>query len=206
MTTLGRDPDEDVRRLLDQDDQQPGAAHDSTILRAARGLAATAVTAPRLRTPSRVRTWALAASLTVVLAGAAFEWQAIHSHPPDTPVGSSTAGLWIAPGLIDPGLTRGQREATRINLARGTLSVRLRLRVATPESGKAFDAELSTSSGRAVYSVRGLQPIASGGAVELDVDVPASALVAGSYVVTVRPQDSSDGTAADDYAFSVTSP
>ncbi len=57
-----------------------------------------------------------------------------------------------------------------------------------------------------MYSVRGLQPIASGGAVELDVDVPASALVAGSYVVTVRPEDSTDGTATDDYAFSVTSP
>lgn len=231
MSTPGRDPDEDVRRLLDQDGEQPGAvgqqpspAHDLNILRAAREFTASdgaspshgarasggAVAAasrpspprtPSRTAPSRMRTWALAASVSVVLVGVALEWQALHSSRTGTQVGSPSGGLWVAPGLLDAGMTRGQREAPRIDVARGATTVRLRLRLAMPANGKAFDVELSTSSGRAVHSLRGVHPTASND--ELDVDVPASVLRAGSYVMTVRPQDTSDGTAADDYVFSV---
>jgi hypothetical protein len=225
VSTPGRDPDEDVRRLLDQDGEQPGTvgqqpspAHDLNILRAAREFAASdgasasggEVAAarrpspprtPSRTAPSRMRTWALAASVSVVLVGVALEWRALHSSRTDTQVGSPSGGLWVVPGLLDAGMTRGQREAPRIDVARGATTVRLRLRLAMPANGKAFDVELSTSSGRAVHSLRGVHPTASND--ELDVDVPASVLRAGSYVMTVRPQDTSDGTAADDYVFSV---
>jgi hypothetical protein len=225
VSTPGRDPDEDVRRLLDQDGEQPGTvgqqpspAHDLNILRAAREFAASdgasasggEVAAasrpspprtPSRTAPSRMRTWALAASVSVVLVGVALEWRALHSSRTGTQVGSPSGGLWVVPGLLDAGMTRGQREAPRIDVARGATTVRLRLRLAMPANGKAFDVELSTSSGRAVHSLRGVHPTASND--ELDVDVPASVLRAGSYVMTVRPQDTSDGTAADDYVFSV---
>ena len=206
MNTPGRDPDEDMRRLLDEDGERPGAAHDSNVLRAARELAAAsarevaaaATTAPRPRRLSNTRTWALAASVAVVLVGATFEWRALHTHD-----GSGAAELWVAPGLFDPGVTRGQREAPRIEFTRGATTVRLRLRVIEPAAEKVFDAELSTSSGRVVHSARGIHPIVSGDATELDVDVPASTLRPGSYAVTVRPEVTSDGAAADDYVFKV---
>jgi len=172
MSTLGHDPDEDVRQLLNQDGQGPGAAHDSGVLRAARELAAApigvtgpkavpapavvpapnavaapavvptpaVVLAPRFRRAARMRTWALAASVTIVLIGSTLEWRARHPTQLTTDVGSPTAGLWIAPNLIEPGLTRGQREAPRIDFARGATTGRWRRRMTEPDTSKAFDA------------------------------------------------------------------
>ncbi len=191
-----------MRRLLDQDGEQPGVAHDSNVLRAARSVAETPVIAPRVRRMSGARTWALAASITVVLIGGALEWRARPGANDESP----NAEVWISPTLIDPGLTRGQRDARRLAFARGATTVRLRLRMTAPVTSNAFDAELSTSSGRVLHRVHDIRPIAASDAVELDVDVPVSTLSAGSYVVTIRPEGASEGTATDDYAFAVSPP
>jgi hypothetical protein len=206
MSTPGRDPDEDVRRLLEEDGQQPGAAHDSNVLRAAREMVTAPVTAPAVRRASRTRTWALAASVTVVFVGGTLEWRALHSNRSDVGAGLPGAGLWIAPNVIEPGLTRGQKDAPRLDFPGGTMTVRLRLRTMAPVTNKAFDAELSTASGRVVHTIRDIRPIVAGDATELDVDLPALILDTGSYVLTIRSEGSSEGTSADDYAFSVAPP
>ncbi len=203
MNTPGRDPDEDVRRLLDEDGQYPGTTHDSNVLRAARAAASPPAAASRVRSASVARRWALAASVALVLVGGGLEWQSIHSKRPDENAGFPDAGVWIASSLIEPGLTRGQRDAPHLAFPRGIATVRLRLRMTAPVASKAFDAELSTSSGRVVYSAHSIRPIAASDAVELDVDIPAATLRVGSYVVTIRPEGSSEGAVAEDYAFSV---
>jgi anti-sigma factor RsiW len=134
--------------------------------------------------------------------------QARPAVPTPTPVAGKEEGE--APGavvslMLLPGLTRGPDQAgASVSLSPGARTLHLRLEH-EGEARRVYAVSIRTPEEREVWSAARLSPVPTGPAVV--VDVPASTLAAGEYVVTLTGGDE-DGraTVVAEYSFRVRRP